>query len=343
MSNESFSPPLPTLKTIRASLVPLFGIQWNKQVICGLTTNRFNDILRKLRNRGLDSATCDELAAFRQDSCTASTARSPEWSLWIPPIRRSRLQDRFSWPSLYESLPPLRRMGYSATENLALLPDAVFGSTFPGTPRLSEARALWGSARFVFSKQAIEGSQPSSAFCFASDTFATAVKAAAKRAKVASTSLAHDDRPLNLNPTFGKLGPSPKLTLLKKRTPPRRALSHLITARAQLNLIKQIKGSLPSVASAIRCYTSFFELISARPFPQPRKRSFGGAVFSTTPLHTETTSGASELRVLLPLGDGLASPRCSPHCTRAGQVPKQEFPIPEFYPHPLGGADRRIR
>ena len=56
------------LKSMRAALVPLFGIQWNKQVIFGLTTNRFNNILKKLRQRGLDQTTYDKMTALWQDA-----------------------------------------------------------------------------------------------------------------------------------------------------------------------------------------------------------------------------------------------------------------------------------
>ena len=96
------------------------------------------------------------------------------------------------------------------------------------------------------------------------------MKAVSSRAKLESAVLAHDARLFNLKPTFNKLGPPKKLTLLKKRNFPHRKLPHRITEQTKLNLPKQINGSLPSVASAIRCYTSFCELISVRPFPTDR-------------------------------------------------------------------------
>ena len=110
-------------------------------------------------------------------------------------------------------------------------------------------------------------SQHSSTFCFSPDTFATAANAASARAQLGSAVLAHAARPFNLKRTFNKLGPPSKLTLLKKRNFPHRKLSQLITERAQLTLPKKINGSLPSAASSIRCYNSFCELISVRPFP----------------------------------------------------------------------------
>ena len=214
---------LPTavpLKGIRAALVPLIGIQWRKQVICGLTTNRFDDILKNLRNRGIDATTYDKLTALRQDAFAVPTAQPTEWLLWVPLIHRCRLQGRFPWPTLYETIPILHQKGYSSPENLAILPDSVSESTFSDTPRLSEARSLLGSARAVFSKQANGEFRPSSTLCFSSDTFASAVKAASKKAKLDSVALTHDACPFNLEPTFNKLGPPAKLTLLKKRNPP---------------------------------------------------------------------------------------------------------------------------
>ena len=118
------------LKAIRSDLVPLFGIQWNRQVIGGLTANRFDDLLKNLRNRGLDSTTYNKLTALRQDAFTVSTDQPAEWLLWVPLIQRFRLQERCSWPSMYGTLPLLRQKSYSAPGNLAILPASVFESTF---------------------------------------------------------------------------------------------------------------------------------------------------------------------------------------------------------------------
>ena len=81
------------------------------------------------------------------------------------------------------------------------------------------------------------------------------------------------------------MGPADKLDFLRKRNFPHRKLSRLITERSQINLLKQIEGSLPSIESAIRRYITFCELISARPSFQRQKRSSNGAVSSTTQLH----------------------------------------------------------
>ena len=99
------------INRIRAALVPLFGIQWNKQVICGLAANRFNDILKKLRNRGIDTTSYDKLAALWQDAFTVSTAQPPKWKMWVPLIQRFRLPERFTWPTIHEELPLLHQKG----------------------------------------------------------------------------------------------------------------------------------------------------------------------------------------------------------------------------------------
>ena len=145
-----------SLKTMRAALIPLFGIQRNKQIICAIATNRLNSLLQMLRNRSLGQSTYDKLSSLWQDAFHISTARPPEWLLWIPLIRRFRLNDRFSWTTLYETLPFLHLKGYSSPGNLDILTSSVFESTFAGTNRLSELRALRGAARAVFAKNANE-------------------------------------------------------------------------------------------------------------------------------------------------------------------------------------------
>ena len=256
-----------SLRNLRAAILPLFGIQWNKQIICAITTNRLNSLLQMLRNRNLDSGTYDKLANFWQDAFHISTAHPPEWLAWLPLIQRFRLNDRFSWTTLYDTLPFLNMKGYLSPEDLAVLTSSVFESIFAGTKCLKELRALWGAARAVFTKNANEDFLPSSTLFFSSDTFVTAVKEASKRAKTDTPALCHEVKSFGLKPSFNKLGPAAKIAQLRRRNLPQQKLTRFITERSQLNLLKQIKGSLPSIASAIRCYTSFCELINVRPFP----------------------------------------------------------------------------
>ena len=205
-----------------------------------------------LRNRSLGQSTYDNLSSLWQYAFHISTAHPPGWLLWIPLIRRFRINDRFSWTTLYETLPFLHLKGYSSPGNLAILTSSVFESTFAGANRLSELRALWGAARAVFTKNANEDFTHSSTFYFSSDTFAIGVKEASKRTKTDNPALCHETKSFCPKPSFNKLGPAAKLALLRKRNLPQQKLTRFITERSQLNLLKQIKGSLPSIASAIR-------------------------------------------------------------------------------------------
>ena len=67
--------------------------------------------------------------------------------------------------------------------------------------------------------------------------------------------------------SFSKLGPAHKIRLLKSAGMLPSAVDKFINDNTKANLLKQVKVSLPGMASAFRCYTAFCELRKVPPFP----------------------------------------------------------------------------
>ena len=66
---------------------------------------------------------------------------------------------------------------------------------------------------------------------------------------------------------FGRLGPAQKIKVLQASAMAPRILDRFVVDDAKANLLKQVRGPLPGMASAYRRYTAFCELRQTPPFP----------------------------------------------------------------------------
>ena len=67
-------------------------------------------------------------------------------------------------------------------------------------------------------------------------------------------------RKLHMPRTFGKLGPDQRIKMLRAAALTPSVLGRFVFDATSANIPKQVKGPLPSMASAFRCYASFCEL-----------------------------------------------------------------------------------
>ena len=78
-------------------------------------------------------------------------------------------------------------------------------------------------------------------------------------------------------------GPSRKIGALKRTKSAPSRTNRFIKDNHQRNLLKNIRGSLPSVASALNCYLQLCHLRSDDPFPATERRALDwSAVFNDT-------------------------------------------------------------
>ena len=63
------------------------------------------------------------------------------------------------------------------------------------------------------------------------------------------------------------MGPAQRIKLFSSGQLIPRAVARFMEENTQANLLKQVRGSLPGVASAFRCYLAFCELEKVNPLP----------------------------------------------------------------------------
>ena len=76
---------------------------------------------------------------------------------------------------------------------------------------------------------------------------------------------------VHLPSTFDRMGPAREIQLLTKSVVTPLHVSRFVADNAQSNLLKQVRGSLPGVSSAFRCYAAFCELTKVQPPPPPKE------------------------------------------------------------------------
>ena len=90
--------------------------------------------------------------------------------------------------------------------------------------------------------------------------------------------------------SFGKLGPAQKIGVLKQLKSKPAQVRRFIKDNTQRNLMKQIRGSLPSVVSALNCYLKFSRLVAEDPFPVTERRVLDwSSVFNDTGTYRDYT------------------------------------------------------
>ena len=89
-------------------------------------------------------------------------------------------------------------------------------------------------------------------------------------------------RKLHLPRHFGQFGPAQRIRVLRPDATTSRAMIRFVFEATSANLLKQVRGSPPSMASAYNCYTAFCEMRKA-PFPVLGGGSFNGVRSSGSP------------------------------------------------------------
>ena len=83
--------------------------------------------------------------------------------------------------------------------------------------------------------------------------------------------------------SFARLGPAREIGVLKRLKSKPAQVRRFIKDNTQRNLLKQIRGSLPSVVSALNCHLEFSHLVDEDPFPATERRVLGwSSVFNDT-------------------------------------------------------------
>ena len=85
---------------------------------------------------------------------------------------------------------------------------------------------------------------------------------------------------IGLPGNWAQLGPTSRISALRKATTDSQKLWRLLSAVAQKHILEHVRSSRPSVASWVGCYLSFCALLGVAPFRSPRKLSRVGSQFA---------------------------------------------------------------
>ena len=130
---------------------------------------------------------------------------------------------------------------------------------------------------------------------------------------------------------FAHLGPAQKIRILASGAALPRALQRFVEDVAHANLLKKVRGSLPGIAYAFRCYTDFCEVANApSPFPLRRRLSCVGAVFSTIHPHSGTIYRAVQKACFPAAASRMVRPICPTIGQRAKKSKNRILPFSNF-------------
>ena len=84
---------------------------------------------------------------------------------------------------------------------------------------------------------------------------------------ISTADFEHIVKKSRLDPNFAKLGPAGKIVALQASSISAVKMGRFIMDTTQLNFIRQVKGCLPPMASAVRCFAAFCALRRMKPAP----------------------------------------------------------------------------
>ena len=249
-------------------LIPVYGLNWNRNVIRFVATNELNNLFVRLRNSALPKVEYDRLTTFFNRAFAASNLFPPELREWQLLAERFRLSAPNGWSDILAAATFLLSRGIPTPASLAVVPPQGLEVLCAEVVHAEIVRTLWGIARCTFAP-----SSSSTSFLipqhqeFTEHHLVNAIKR--HKTQVARSNQIRAKLPPKLKKkrSFLQLGPMQKIKHMAKADLPPEAISRFCLDAAQANLLKQIKGSLPSVCSAFRCYIAFCELRDLTPFP----------------------------------------------------------------------------
>ena len=171
-----------------------------------------------------------------------------------------------------------RGTGIATPEDFDAIPPEEIHQLCQLSPRPNVARAFWGAQRanVTYGATAVLLAQPPGVV--SRDSFLKAVKRRAQQFERPGRLRVRARKKLHVPAVFSRMGPSQKIKLLAPGVALPGAVRRFVEDIAQANLLKQVRGSLPWIASAFRRYLSFCDLPKSTPLPASTGGGNGAAV-----------------------------------------------------------------
>ena len=318
-------------RSLPAAIAPAVGVGWNRNVIAVITADSINKLMMMLRNSPLPRHRYDKLKDMFKTAFADVNSLLPEWAEWKQSDEVFMLDRRFSWGSIAKTISflsarqstdpgSLKALDSGAVESLAVLA--------PGAPPL---RPLWRVALTVSAAVS-----PNDHLLLPENGMTSQVPKRAIKRSIWTIEKRNPGRPLIrkqllAQASFARMGLSRRIRALRRlKSTPARA-NRVIQENPQLNLIKQVRGSLPSINSALNCYRQFAQLRNEPPSPSTERRVLDwSAVSNDTATFPQLHVSPAEGMLLLGHLYGLVCPGCQTCREGPYHGPWQELPIYEI-------------
>ena len=259
-------PLAPARKLIQA-IRPVYGIAWNRAVIIQLGTENTNPLFCKLRNSLLPREEYTRLDTFIKDAFSAVGMIPPELLEWRVVAERYRFETAFGWEPILATLLAFQAQGIATPEDSGAILPADVHALCEQSPEPRVDRAFWGAQRanMTYGATAVHLIQPPGVV--SPDSFLNSTKRHAKQFERWGKLRVRTSKKLKTPPNFARMGPAQRIKLFSSGQLIPKVVNRFMQENLQANLLKQVRGSLPGIASAFRCYLAFCELERANPLP----------------------------------------------------------------------------
>ena len=245
----------------------LFALLWTPEIRKRIGIHRLNLLLNRLKLTRIDSMKLDRLRdlwgthADKQQSISLSRRET-----WRHPIAALSAQTELCWPDWDNILAFLCSCGVSNPRDLAALSFDSFVPLFGNSPWNSVLKPLWSWVREFTTRTPSLGFNEVH-FKTCAHSLANQVRSACPQdASLAKGPLGKNTVEENFD-NLGTLGPAAKIAKLACSDNSRGSISQMCDRGVKLNVLRQVRHSLPAVASGIECYAKFCDLLDRPYFP----------------------------------------------------------------------------
>ena len=280
-----------SIPKLSEAVLPFFAIQFSKEMLQGMDAYKFSVILTRLRRSILPADIYRELIIHVKTFLVDRSAVIPfVFEEWRRVIVLSGLDSEIDFPDWIPILNTFAVFGFHYPNELACATRIEVQSLIPNE---LTAPVIWKLWRFV----AMANDQNSSttinadlSLCTNANTLALQLRSKEVRSTSFAKTHSAAKAELGLGEKFDLAGPAARIRMLERAKFSPETLNSFLNTGSQVNTLRQVQGSLRSVASGIQCWASFCDLLDAPYFPPTAAlvvrwstvfkpgRSFGGYV-----------------------------------------------------------------
>ena len=259
-----------TPNSLAQSVKPFFAIQFGRDMFKAMASDAYRSsvILTRLRRSSLPSTLYKALIAHVKDFLGDESAVIPYvFEEWRRLIARSELNRDLDFPDWIPILNNFSAYGIRNPSDLAQASRADIAVVI-----LDEitAPAIWKIWRVAaMSSDMVDNTLQNHNLALCSN--ARILASAFRTKNIRDTSFAKDHKAaridLGLGAEYEAAGPAARIRILELARAPIESLTSFLNTGAQVNTLRQVQGSLRSVASGVQRWASFCDLVGAPYFP----------------------------------------------------------------------------